>query len=379
MTNLSFQDAEKIIRERPKEADALTFASQEYFKTHSEDSPSDIPQSVLDGKAISEAYSYLREQHEDSQMSEENEIDQSKIPQYLTAVPLLAAAFLVKPKIIEDDKSYKKIEENLKKEWLKQNSGKDFSSKEGLDYLYGSLDDRTKTSLHGEAEAAFRNNSKFKKRIERYDKEAKKIYKNRKADPKVQLFERNAQLEITARIKLQEKTRNKQIEASREDIKKSQNEIINRVNRKYLREFAQNYREKTDIYHEKIKLEREKFRDGAGFRVNINTPSMKNVTLNMPTSNIGYSSSPSQPLGARGGRGININNFMGRGFKNLFGKSGSKAVVQTALRGFSAFLTGPGLPIAIALILVVLFTIMIVGFGGVPMSTPDNQTTNTTQ
>lgn len=77
-------------------------------------------------------------------------------------------------------------------------------------------------------------------------------------------------------------------------------------------------------------------------------------------------------------RGINtINNLMG--FKNPFGKIGSRVIVQTALRGFAAFLAGPGFPIAVALGFVLLFTIIIVmGFGGAPPSEINNQATNVT-
>ena len=70
-------------------------------------------------------------------------------------------------------------------------------------------------------------------------------------------------------------------------------------------------------------------------------------------------------------RGINsVNNLRGanRLFSNPFGRIGSRVVAQTALRGFAAFLTGPGLPIVIAIALVFVFTFIIVGFGGAPPS-----------
>jgi hypothetical protein len=386
MAGLSFQDAEKIIRENPKEADALAFASQEYFKSHKEALPSDIPKSVLDGQTISEVYSYLRDQHEDSQMHSDGAVDQSKIPLGLAATPLLAAAFLEKPKIMENDRSYQRIEENLKKEWLRNNPGKDFLSKEGIDYLYGSLDDRTKASLRREAEESFRNNPKFKDRIERYDKEAKKIYKDRRADPKVWTFEHNAQVEAAARFEFQEKNRDKKIKISKEDIGRSQGEIINAVNRKYLREFAQNYPEKTDTYHELLKAEREKLKDRANPRIEISAPTTQRVTFNTPMSasnDVGYFSPPSQPSGADVGRRINsVNNLASKRFKKPFGKINPKiAAKRTLKRGFFAFLVANPiiLAVVIVLLLVVFFTSMIVGFGGVPMSIPNDQTNSTLQ
>lgn len=75
-------------------------------------------------------------------------------------------------------------------------------------------------------------------------------------------------------------------------------------------------------------------------------------------------------------RGINSINNLGR-LKNPFGKIGSRAVAQIALRGFAAFLAGSGFPIMVALGLVLLFTIIIImGFGGAPPSEQNDQITN---
>ena len=80
-------------------------------------------------------------------------------------------------------------------------------------------------------------------------------------------------------------------------------------------------------------------------------------------------------------RGINsINNLRGasRLLSNPTNKIGSKIVIQTGLRAFIASM-GPALiPILITLITVVTFTVVIVGFGGVPSSEPNGQTTNVT-
>jgi hypothetical protein len=81
------------------------------------------------------------------------------------------------------------------------------------------------------------------------------------------------------------------------------------------------------------------------------------------------------------GGGINqgikvINNLVGGGFKNPFGKISSRVVTQTALRGFFTFLVGPVFPIVIALIAIFVFTLIIVGLGGAPSSEQNNQTAN---
>lgn len=81
---------------------------------------------------------------------------------------------------------------------------------------------------------------------------------------------------------------------------------------------------------------------------------------------------PQQKRSAEGtiSQGINTINNLARArrdFTNPLGKIGQRAVAQTALRGFAAFLAGPGLPIAVALGLVLLFTVIIImGFGGAP-------------
>lgn len=76
-------------------------------------------------------------------------------------------------------------------------------------------------------------------------------------------------------------------------------------------------------------------------------------------------------------RGINsLNNLRGanRLPSNPLGKIGSRVAVQTALRGFAALLAGPGLPVAITLGAILLFTmIIVVGFGGAP-GAPSSQT-----
>lgn len=93
-----------------------------------------------------------------------------------------------------------------------------------------------------------------------------------------------------------------------------------------------------------------------------------------PTLEEKQSDQPQQKQSKEGtiNQGINaINNLVRarRGFTNPLGEIGSRVVVQTALRGFAAFLAGPGLPIALALGAILFFTIIIVvGLGGVPSS-----------
>ena len=95
------------------------------------------------------------------------------------------------------------------------------------------------------------------------------------------------------------------------------------------------------------------------------------VSAPAPTESQGQQpSQPSRPSAGGINRGINtINNFARMGFRNPFGKIGQRVVGQTALRGLTAFFSsfsGVWVPIAITLVLVFVFTLIIVGFGGAP-------------
>lgn len=80
------------------------------------------------------------------------------------------------------------------------------------------------------------------------------------------------------------------------------------------------------------------------------------------------------------GRGINSINNLGRTnrlLSNSINKIGSRVAAQTALRGLTAFLgstSGVWVPIAATVILVLVFTLIIVGFGGTPPSETNLQT-----
>jgi len=254
----NFSQIEKLIRENPKEADAQAFQWRQFLKNNANESPElysidtaeefykwaqehpekNIDTSVYVGKEISDSYYYLREKHEDEQMRTGGRVDTHSIPAELISLPLLAAAFFEKPKIMEDDKDYQKIEEKLKKEWLEKNPGKDFSSKEGIDYLYGSLEDSMVQSLAKESENSFRSNPKFKKGVERYDKEKKKIYKNPDEDPNLRAHNLLKEVHLGARLKY----------LKTHDSEKTAREITDLVIKKSDQEFAAKFPEKTKAY-----------------------------------------------------------------------------------------------------------------------------------
>ena len=259
---MNFSELERLIKENPKEADSQAFEWQRFLRLNAEKSPElyfmqtseefykwadshpekNIDKSVWIGKEISEAYYYLREQHEEYQMQENGQVESASMPPGLASTPFLATAFLTRPKIIQEDEDYKKIEGKLKEGWLEKNPGKDFATKDGLDYLYGSLDNPAKQSLSSEAENSFRSNPKFKKRVERYDKEAKKIYKNPKDDRALQIHNDITESHIRARLT--------NLKTNSEND--SPEEIRQIIHKKSLEEFSIKYPEKAKAYSQKI-------------------------------------------------------------------------------------------------------------------------------
>ncbi len=380
----NFSEIEKLIRENPKEADARYFEWQQFLKANVQSSPElysieaseefygwakehpekNVDPSVWVGKEISEAYYYLREQHEDTQMRENGGIDRSVVPQDLMSVPLLAAAFLQKPKTMQEDKNYQKTEERLRKEWLKNHNAKDFLSKEGVDYLYGSLDDTAKTSISKETEDAFRNNPKFKKRIERYDKETKKTYKNHDSDPQWLNHERNTRLEINDRLALLGKT-----------SEKSQQEIIQRVQKKHREEFTRRHPEKARVYFEKIEAETIK-REEKEKKSSSNSPNIRKLLDELrksempPTQRPSFSERPS--FGQSFNRGLNQvqrgATNVARGGSRIASQAGRAAAqagrvaAQAATRGIMAFFATPPGWITLGVIVGVLVIVFLIVF-----------------
>lgn len=202
----NFKGLEDLIRKRPKEADKLAaewdrfvkihpqdrmfFTTRERFFAWAEKHPQlHIDTSIWVGKEVIEAYSYVREQREERQeLDKQLGLPAGPSPSTLADfanLPFLAAMYLNKPKIMQNDGDYKAILEGKKQEWLEKNPGKDFTSKEGLDYLYGSLENSDKPPIDQETEEEFRANKKFAGKVKRYDKEKAKIYKNPDDDPQL--------------------------------------------------------------------------------------------------------------------------------------------------------------------------------------------------
>lgn len=430
----NFSRIEKFIKENPRQADARAFewkrfleinapaspelysieTAEDFYRWAQEHPEKNIDASVWVGKEISDSYYYLRDQDENEQMRTSGRIDTSSIPITLASLPILALTFLERPKIIQDDKNYQEIENGLKKEWIKNNPGKDFLSKEGIDYLYGRVTlDPLRTgagedlraeqdweeawtksagsslpktpTLAQDAEKEFRNNPKFQKRVARYDKEAKKIYKKHGDDPGWLAQQRIAQEEINSRLALLEKNQDKKIKLSEEDVdlKKSQDEIVKNeiaqsVSKKSLEEFALRYPEKAKGYSEKNeKLKNKQKEDQSSTSALDSTRTFESVyqpqeTILIhepsPASASPSTKEPSSPQLPGGGinRGINaINSLTHRGFPNPFRNIGLKLALQAGRSLFTFLAANPWFWAVVAILIVVIFTFVIVmGSGG---------------
>jgi hypothetical protein len=173
-------------------------------------------------------------------MQTQGSVDSSSLPANLSTLALsaLALAYRDRPKIIEHDRDYQKLLEKHQKLWLEKNPGKNFASKEGLDYLHGSLDNEDAPTLKKDAEQAFRNNPRFKRRIERYDREKKKVYRNHDEDPSV----------INTRREIENHTRDRHAYLKTHEDTKTSEEMSALIKKRSWERFATEHPEKTKVY-----------------------------------------------------------------------------------------------------------------------------------
>src|SRR3989344_5406992 len=155
-----------------------------------------------------------------------------------------------KAKLLEEDKEYLKIEKRLKKEWLKNNNKKDFTSEEGLAYLYGNPEKLDAPNLRREAEKWFSEGLDVKeetkkqkviekraKKLEENEKEKKKIYKNPDNDPAVISVNQNIVLHAAIRyafLKIKNKGKKKEIKFEKflKDVKRYEHADIGLYDKK---------------------------------------------------------------------------------------------------------------------------------------------------
>ncbi|GEM_PF-3896400 len=222
---------------------------EEFNQWLSENPNIHVDPTVFHGKEVLNAYFYLKDQHD---LVNPPQVPKEIMPQMqginISLLPVtFALAALSKPKIIDDDSDFLKIKDKKEKEWLKNNPGKDFQTKEGLDYLYGSLDDPEAKNLKDEAIEEFRKNPKFEKRWERYEKEKEKIYKDQKKDPFLAANQLETNRETGDRFALFQK---ENPNLSKNELSSKYKEIYIKVEEKNLVNFALKNKKKAEVYSE---------------------------------------------------------------------------------------------------------------------------------
>lgn len=155
------------------------------------------------------------------------------------------------PEVIEEDHEYEKIADEEANKWLKEHNQKNFDTKEGMDFLYGSLDDPTKESLDTLSTQRFRG--KFTEKTQYYDKldeERRKIIEKRaEKDNAFVRAREKVKEEYEARVKLLDKqTKQEQIRLTDEAIKRRNEELRAKIEAKHWGKFAKNYHDKAVAY-----------------------------------------------------------------------------------------------------------------------------------
>lgn len=160
-------------------------------------------------------------------------------------LPFLA----VKKELMQDDDDYLHLVEEKRNEWRKKNKTK-IGTQEEIDYIYGKLNDHGKSALDTEAEDSFRQkHTRNKKKIDRYERNKKKIYsrfdkKTKKEvfrlgdDPAIKQQVKRIIAETDARMALAKKNKEN---VSREEMQK-------RVEEKHWQQFAAEYEDKAKAY-----------------------------------------------------------------------------------------------------------------------------------
>lgn len=209
-------------------------------------------QDLWTGKEITDEYFAERETEESVQEPTDQPTTHGTSGIELLALPLLAKMYLTKLKILEEDKDYQKIAQLKQEEWLKKNPEENFSTKAGIDYLYGSLDNPTADTLQKDTEQAFREaaekNPKLKKRLEKYDTEKKKIYKK--------AYDDDAVKSIHASIRYEAQARHQLLAADDETKDTTFDEVQKQVAERTWKRFAEQFPEKAAAYapqHEDIR------------------------------------------------------------------------------------------------------------------------------
>lgn len=232
--------------------DAATLHSRKEFNTWAKNHPQyAVDLSLWDAKEVRDA-GYL---HHNTQEQTEGQTTPAGAEHAQRAfqstfgtafgLPFLA----IQKELMQDDDDYLHLVEEKRNEWRKNNKTK-VGSQEEIDYVYGALDEKGKSALDREAEESFRQkHTRNQKKIDRYERNKKKIYsrfdkKTKKEvfrlgdDPAIKHQVKKILAETDARFALAEKNR----EATTKE------EIQKRIEKARWEAFVRDHPEKAAAY-----------------------------------------------------------------------------------------------------------------------------------
>lgn len=323
------------------------------------------------GKEITNAYFYLRDEHENKQMQETGEVDLSDktVDSPFSSLLSLPLAFLAKnydqSKTPEEDQDYKKIKDQKKSQWLEKNPGKDLLNQDGLDYVYGSLENNEPSSLEKETEEEFRK--KHPEKAQKYDKEKKKVYKNINDDPLI----------INLKAKIEEETRARLDKFKEQESPITQKEIKEKVEKKHWQRFVKTNPEKTKAYLTKIANENHPLKIAYDSIHLPQTPKPQPPPIpqiprpSVPkTQRLTAQLSPlpklkvprialNIPISTSG-----VGQRLGQGLSRSFARAGTRLLARAATRAAGTALSAVGWPALAALGILLLLIIILLFFTG---------------
>ncbi|MEK7092405.1 MAG: hypothetical protein AAB907_02165, partial [Patescibacteria group bacterium] len=155
----------------------------------------------------------------------------------------------IKASVLENEWDYQRVAYDLQREWLKEHRVEDFSSKEGADFLHGSLTDPNNEGLDEKvrkklAELAA-TNQKLTKTLARHEEAKKKTYGNLDDDPNVSLTHNNIGGEYALRRAILEKENPNATEKERVELEEK---LYKQISEKAWDKFTKDHPEKTQAY-----------------------------------------------------------------------------------------------------------------------------------
>lgn len=251
-----FSEIKEFIRDNPKLASSLVQKWEEFVDKFGKDYPelsvitnaeqftqwaleNNFEPSLWRYKEIRDAY-FVITQQQDTPQEQSLPTQSTSIFQQAggsaIGVGLITASLLKKEEIMENDKRYAKIKENLKKEWIKDNPDKDLADPAALDYLYGALSNPNASTIDTESRKQF--TEKFKSATTYYAKKKNKLYGKHEDDPAVSY----------TKGLIKEHARERYNYLNRIDSDVSWDNVHSQIEKNAWAHFAINYQEKAEAY-----------------------------------------------------------------------------------------------------------------------------------